>query len=246
MPAKKSNTKTQNTAVENKPEPVVQKDKAVVVPPPATPTSAKGKKEKPVKKGVETPLPTVVEKVKEEVKEEPETVSDVEHVEVKTGKRKPTKESVLKNFDDLLQLLNDEIAANRSSNTRVKGVKFLRSLNKKLLVLRAHTARVMKKKQSTNRVNKNSGFLKPVQVSAEILKFTGWNDNELKSRVDVTKFICNYIKEKNLQDPADRRNILVDKPLGKLLAYNPATETEKLTYYRLQTYLKKHFVVSSK
>jgi len=243
MPAKKSNTKTQNNAVENKPEPVVQKDKVVAVLPP---TPAKGKKEKPVKKGVEPPPLTVVEEVKEEVKEAPETVSDVENVEVKTGKRKPTKESVLKNFDDLLQLLNDEIAANRSSNTRVKGVKFLRSLNKKLMVLRAHTARVMKKKQSTNRVNKNSGFLKPVQVSSEILKFTGWNDNELKSRVDVTKFICNYIKEKNLQDPADRRNILVDKPLGKLLGYNPATETEKLTYYRLQTYLKKHFVVSSK
>lgn len=246
MPAKKSNTKTQNTVVENKPEPVVQKDKVVVVvPPSATPTSVKEKKEKPAKKSAKVQLPTV-EEVKEEVKEELETVSDVENVEVKTGKRKPTKESVLKNFDELLQLLNDEIVANRSSNTRVKGVKFLRSLNKKLLVLKAHTARVMKKKQSTNRVNKNSGFLKPVQVSNEILKFTGWSDNELKSRVDVTKFICNYIKEKNLQDPADRRNILVDKALGKLLGYNPATETEKLTYYRLQTYLKKHFVVSSK
>jgi hypothetical protein len=84
--------------------------------------------------------------------------------------------------------------------------------------------------------------LKPVHISKELAKFTGWDHNELRSRVDVTKYICNYIKEKNLQDPTDKRNIRVedDGNLKKLLKYD-GKDKKPLTYYRLQTYLKSHF-----
>jgi chromatin remodeling complex protein RSC6 len=109
-------------------------------------------------------------------------------------------------------------------------------------VLKNHALRVSKKKVTTRRNNTNSGFLKPVQISKELAKFTGWDQNELRSRVDVTKYICNYIKEKNLQDPADKRNIRVedDGNLKKLLKYD-GKDKKPLTYYRLQTYLKGHF-----
>jgi chromatin remodeling complex protein RSC6 len=71
-------------------------------------------------------------------------------------------------------------------------------------------------------------------------KFTGWDQSELRSRVEVTKFICNYVKENNLQNPTDKRQIVSDKKLSKLLDYN-SKEEKPLTYFYLQTKLKSHF-----
>jgi chromatin remodeling complex protein RSC6 len=154
----------------------------------------------------------------------------------------PTSESVEKEFDELIMGLDEEIRKLRDSNSKSKGVKFLRTLNKKLKVLKNHTLRVSKKKTTTRRNNTNSGFLKPVHISKELAKFTGWEQTELRSRVDVTKYICNYIKEKNLQDPTDKRNIRVDDDINlkKLLKFD-GKDKKPLTYYRLQTYLKGHF-----
>jgi chromatin remodeling complex protein RSC6 len=72
-------------------------------------------------------------------------------------------------------------------------------------------------------------------------KFTGWDPTELKSRVDVTKFICAYVKDHNLQNPEDRRQILADPKLTKLLKYDVKKEGNPLTYFRIQTSLKNHF-----
>jgi chromatin remodeling complex protein RSC6 len=178
---------------------------------------------------------------------EPE-VSDVE-VPVedssteKKKRRVPTKETIVADFDELVSVVQGEIDRLRESSGRQKGVKFLRSLNKRIKVLRGHSVRVMKQKTKTNRKNNtNSGFLKPVQLSKEMAKFTGWDHSELRSRVDVTKYICNYIRENNLQNPDDRRQIVADKKLANLLQYDSKSDDKPLTYYRIQTYMKKHFV----
>jgi chromatin remodeling complex protein RSC6 len=134
---------------------------------------------------------------------ETDVVSGVEDSKKVTQRHVPTSESVEKEFDELINGLDEEIKKLRESTAKSKGVKFLRTLNKRLKVLKNHALRVSKKKVTTRRNNTNSGFLKPVQISKELAKFTGWDQNELRSRVDVTKYICNYIKEKNLQDPAD-------------------------------------------
>ena len=183
------------------------------------------------------------EKVVEEV--EPE-VSDVEdNVEDSSSVKKrlvPTKETVATEFDDLVGVIDEEIARLRESPGKAKGVKFLRSLGKKVKSLRGHSVRVMKQKQKTNRKNNtNSGFLKPVIISKDMAKFTGWNPEELRSRVDVTKYICKYIRDNDLQNPEDRRQILADKKLAKLLEYSVDDDEKPLTYYRIQTYMKKHF-----
>ena len=167
----------------------------------------------------------------------------VEEVVKTTNKRRsPTRESVLEDFENMIMSIEAEIQQLREGPSKTKGVKFLRSLNKNLKLLRNRTARVMKQKHKTGRTNnKNSGFLKPVPISKEMAKFTGWNANELRSRVDVTKYICNYISEKNLQNPDDRRQINPDSKLQKLLGFNPKKSKEPLRYYSLQTHLKHHF-----
>ena len=72
--------------------------------------------------------------------------------------------------------------------------------------------------------------------------FTGWNGEERYSRVDVTKFICKYIRENKLQNQEDRRQIVCDEKLKALLKYDPATAAEPLTYFRLQQYIQRHFI----
>jgi upstream activation factor subunit UAF30 len=166
---------------------------------------------------------------------------DGEVADSKKKRRVPTKESVVEGFDELVAAIEEEITRLRESPGKAKGVKFLRTLGKRTKTLRGHTVRVMKQKQKTNRKNNtNSGFLKPVQISKEMAKFTGWNHEDLKSRVDVTKYICKYIRDNNLQNPEDRRQIIADKKLAKLLEFSD-DEEKPLTYYRIQTYMKKHF-----
>jgi chromatin remodeling complex protein RSC6 len=132
----------------------------------------------------------------------------------------------------------------REGDTKNKGVKFLRTLNKRLKVLKNQSSRIIKDKRvyAKKGTNNNSGFLKPVKISTEMAKFTGWDKDELKSRVDVTKFLCDYIRNNNLQNPKDKRQILADGKLQKLLKYDPKKETEPLTYFKLQSSLKGHFI----
>ena len=173
-----------------------------------------------------------------------ETVTETETV-TKT-RVVPTRETVEKEFDDLISSVEEEISKLRESTLKSKGVKFLRTINKRVKTLKTHALRVSKQKPTVRRNNTNSGFLKPVAISEELANFTGWDQTQLRSRVDVTKYICNYIKEKDLQDPTDRRNIRVDQDpeLKKLLSFD-GKDKKPLTYYTLQTYLKTHFTPSN-
>ena len=178
-----------------------------------------------------------------------EVVVEEEVVDETSEKKKrvvPTRESVVSSFDEVIQMVETEIASLRDSSTKAKGVKFLRSLNKRLKTLKTQVSRI-KQRSSTKMVsstntNTNSGFLKPVKISSDMAKFTGWNPDGLKSRVDVTKFLCNYIRENNLQNPTDKRQIVPDAKLSKLIKYDSKKESEPLRYYSLQKFLKPHFV----
>ena len=116
----------------------------------------------------------------------------------------------------------------------------------KLKTLKNQVSRIKQRSSSKtisiNTTNTNSGFLKPVQISSDMAKFTGWDPNELKSRVQVTKYLCNYIRENNLQNPNDKRQIIPDNKLSKLIKYDSKKETEPLRYYSLQRFLKPHFM----
>lgn len=153
--------------------------------------------------------------------------------------------NIINSMDDIIASIEVEIQNIREGITTKGGIKFLRSVNKNVKTLRTKAIRVMKQKpvkvkRVNDRNNTNSGFLKPVSISKEMCNFAGWSADELHSRVDVTKFVCNYIKENNLQNPDDRRQITPDAKLKKLLNYN-SKNGEPLKYYTLQTYLKQHF-----
>ena len=138
----------------------------------------------------------------------------VEDAPKKRTRRVVDRDSILTGFDELVQELEKEIENLRTADTKTRkttGVKYLRSVVKRVKGLRADGARVMKVRKISNRPRNNkSGFLAPAQISADMSKFTGWDADCPRSRVDVTKYICDYIKKKDLQNPSDRRIILPD------------------------------------
>ena len=187
----------------------------------------------------------IVPEVQTEVVQPPVESSEDTIVEDSQSKRgAPTRDNVLQSFDEIIKSIETEMETLREGDTKNRGVKFLRTLNKRIKVLKNQSSRIIKDKRVSAKkgTNNNSGFLKPVKISTEMAKFTGWDKDELKSRVDVTKFLCDYIRNNNLQNPKDKRQILADGKLQKLLKYDPKKETEPLTYFKLQSSLKGHFI----
>jgi chromatin remodeling complex protein RSC6 len=197
-------------------------------------------KEQPVAEVIVPEVQTQVA-VEAPVESSEDTIVDVDS-HVKRGA--PTRDNVLQSFDEIIKSIETEMEGLREGDTKNKGVKFLRTLNKRIKVLKNQSSRIIKDKRVSAKkgTNNNSGFLKPVKISTEMAKFTGWDKDELKSRVDVTKFLCDYIRNNNLQNPKDKRQILADGKLQKLLKYDPKKETEPLTYFKLQSSLKGHFI----
>lgn len=169
-----------------------------------------------------------------------EASSSADGAVVRKQRRQVTREDLEQSFDALLTLLENEVESLRSDEkVKGRGVRFLRSVTKQVRQLKSDSMRVSAKR--TRRQNAprstNSGFMKPVKISRDMQKFTGLKDDQLVSRVDVTKAICQYVKTNNLQNQADRRQFTPDEKLGKLLGTH-----EPLTYYNLQKHIQHHFL----
>ena len=79
-------------------------------------------------------------------------------------------------------------------------------------------------------------FQIPTDISPALCAFMGRAAGSPESRSNVTKFITNYVKEKNLKNKHD---IKADAALLKLLNL---TAEDKLTYFNLQKYLNVHYL----
>ena len=141
-------------------------------------------------------------------------------------------------------------------------------------LLKEATKKTKKKKlpRDFTKPRRATGFAQPVLVSDELYTFliktkattkdpkfiptcqqedTNWPRIHIikgmpVSRTDVTSHISKYIKEHNLQNPDERREIVPDLILRKILS--DSTEVSKLdltkkvyTYLQLQRYIMHHF-----
>jgi len=95
----------------------------------------------------------------------------------------------------------------------------------------------LEKKTKKKPQNHQFGFASPSNISPELCNFLGKPEGTKIARTDVTKQICKYIKEKELQDKLDGRKINPDKALKSLLG-----ETNEITYFNLQSHMNKHFI----
>lgn len=160
----------------------------------------------------------------------------------KKARRTVDSASVSSSFDVLLELIDAQInslranavSAPKSGNT---GVKFLRTVASRVKQLKKDAVRVMDapKKRPRTTTTTNGGFLKAHRVSEQMAQFAGWSADELKSRVQITKSICEYVKKNDLYEPGKRKNILPDAKLRDLLQYDPTVNgNEPLTFFYLQ------------
>ncbi|KAL6551980.1 hypothetical protein OROGR_008134 [Orobanche gracilis] len=62
----------------------------------------------------------------------------------------------------------------------------------------------------------NSAILAPLSLSEALVKFLGTGEDSLR-RCDVVRRMWVYIKQNNLQDPSDKRQIICDEKLKELL-----------------------------
>ncbi len=212
----------------------------------------KVKRSRPVRKsrkeGVEkVEEPVEVVEVVENVVEDEVKVDDDDAVSIATTtttasrkRRKYTREDVERAFDGYFELLNEQLELTRSDKNRKVRVKEWSKLLQEARKLKSIVVRATKKTKTGGSGNTSSGFMKPVKISSQMAKFTGWDAEQPHSRLDVTRFICSYIKENNLQDENDGRKIVPDKKLKKLLDYHPSKE-EPLTYCYLQKKVQPHF-----
>ena len=95
-----------------------------------------------------------------------------------------------------------------------------------------------KKKKANGGVVHQSGIAKPGFISPELCKFIGVDAGTEMARTEVIKHVNQYIKSNNLQNEQNRRIILPDSKLRTLLR---TTNTDEVTYFNLQTFMKPHY-----
>lgn len=181
--------------------------------------------------------------VVEEVEEKVEAVSE----ETKASKKKKAAEAISLDTAELKKImgafcekhLQTEKDKSGSITIRAPEVKaFVREMNKYIKKLETHSSKLGKKK--TSQRSNDSGFKIPVHISDGIAQFCEWDASTPVARIDVTNYICNYIKQNNLQNPANRKIIVPDPKLKNLLSYDE-DQHGSLTYASIQKLLAPHY-----
>jgi hypothetical protein len=118
--------------------------------------------------------------------------------------------------------------------------------NKEVAKSKTKSGKKEKVKKSTTNADGTprppSGFAVPTKLSVELCNFLTVAEETMMSRTEVTRHLNAYIKEKNLQNPANKKEILPDACLKKLLNVD---DSIVLSYFNLQKYMK-HLFVSTK
>ena len=121
--------------------------------------------------------------------------------------------------------------------------KHINGCRAELKSIRKQLAKMMQKQDKLETKQKKErkphGFARPTIVSDELCLFMGKEKGSLVSRTEVTKYLIQYISDNNLQNPENRRNILVDARLKSL--FGPESENEKIDYFNMQKFVNRHF-----
>ena len=191
----------------------------VVPPPPPAPVVEEPKKKVVSKAAAKEPVKEEAkvvpkENVKDEVKED--GVEDKEVVE------------------DVFKVLVDKISSLTTLNKEIQVA--LKQVSKDYDKLKKIVDKIQKKRENARK--SPSGFAKPNKISDELCDFIGVPHGTEKSRTDITRYINSYVKEHNLNKPDNKRIILPDEKLKKIL--NPK-EGDLVTFFVLQRLISHHF-----
>jgi len=114
----------------------------------------------------------------------------------------------------------------------------LKSLEKTVKKEIKHHKKDATKKQSKGN-RKPSGFAEASPISDDLCDFMGKDHGTQCARTDVTKFICNYIRQNSLANNENKREIKPDNKLKSLLGTDDSTV---VTYFNIQRFMNRHFI----
>ena len=135
--------------------------------------------------------------------------------------------------NELKEIIADTLLAAKASAKQVKEAGKKRRVKKDVADMTPEEKAAWELRRSKN------AFLKPRALSPELCAFMQLAAGSQRSQTEVTKFVANYVKANSCFDPANKRRIIPDGVLSRLLK---VTDKDTVTYLNLQSYLKIHFL----
>jgi chromatin remodeling complex protein RSC6 len=132
-------------------------------------------------------------------------------------------------------IIRDKISDQKNSLDDItKDMKTFEKLIKKFV------SKYIKKETKPKKPRKKSGFALPVSISDDLCEFMELEKGSKVARTQVTQYLSTYIKDNNLINPENKKLIVPDAKLSKLLG-DDIIDIE-LTYFNIQTFMNKHFL----
>ena len=147
-----------------------------------------------------------------------------------------TETAALSPHDTLETLANDMI---KMAKSLLETARQAKKEHAKVVKKAEQGGKKRRAKSDGESTHSNSVFLQPSKISPALAKFCGVSADTMLSRTESTRKIAAYIKEHDLQNPENRREIRADATLTALFAL---TSEDKLNYFNLQRYIKPHFI----
>ena len=141
-------------------------------------------------------------------------------------------DNVGQQFEGIIQTLGTFRQSITALQSQIRGLE--KSVRKEIKVLQKEAA---KNRNKGNR--RPSGFAKPSKVSTELCTFMKKEPGTEIARTEVTQFLIQYIKDNQLQFEDNKKIIIPDKTLKKLLNVKDGDE---VTYFNLQRLMNIHFI----
>jgi len=143
-------------------------------------------------------------------------------------------ETIYEQFEGIISCLSN---FKNQMNTLQQQLKTLeKSVKKQMTGLQKE---ITKNKNKNKGNRKPSGFAKPSKVTSELCEFMNKKEGTEIARTEVTKALCSYIKEHNLENKDNSKFIYPDNKLKTLLGLE---EGQELTYFTIQKFMNKHFI----
>jgi chromatin remodeling complex protein RSC6 len=135
--------------------------------------------------------------------------------------------------NELKEIIADTLLAAKASAKQVKEAGKKRRVKKDVADMTPEEKTAWELRRSKN------AFLKPRGLSTELCSFMKLPAGSQRSQTEVTKFVSTYVKENSCFDPSNKRRIIPDGVLSRLLKVK---DTDTVTYLNLQSFLKVHFL----
>ncbi len=175
-----------------------------------------------------------------DVDSESEETSQVTVQDVTVETTEDTK-TQLEQYQELAQRMAErEVEMLKLCKANVRDWKLLQRLNNKAI---KESRKNRRSKNSSNRKQVKSGFNKPTPVPTGVASLFDIEEGTLLARTVVTKMIYQYIRDHNLQNPENKREIRPDSKIRKLFLLS---KSDKLSFENFQTHMKKLYPPSQK